>query len=120
MPKEDIMWHIYEGYLSQVLSELNFPGGVKNYVPVQLMVLFLVAHGDPSTMSPAEFLKVAKAYPQAVEQTMGSREALDTISVPQITPADKGKFPQIWASLNPESKDKIINIYHSVQQILGA
>jgi hypothetical protein len=120
MPKEDFMWHMYEGYLSQVLSELNFPGGAKNYLPVQLMVLFLFAHGDPTRMSPAEFLKVAKAFPNAVEQIMGSREALDTLNVPQMTPADKSRFPQIWESVEPAAKEKIISIYNAVKQMVGA
>lgn len=120
MPKEDIKWDIYEGYLSHILAELNFPGGVKNYIPVQLMVLFLFAGGDPSLLSSEQFLKVAKAYPQAVEQTMGGRAALDTINVPEISPKDKGKFPQIWASLDDASKDKITKIFHTVQQMVGA
>jgi hypothetical protein len=117
--KEDIRWMLLEGYLSH-LFELNVVGGSINYMPVQLLVMFLISGGNITSLTPDLFKKIGEAYPIAIEKIFGDRKYLDTIEVPQIKLQDKGRLPEIWASLPDESKQKIHGIFYNVKQMIGA
>lgn len=110
MRKEDIYFTLIESFLSE------FVGKGPNYMPVQLMVLFLAAKSpDINTLGLQNIKTISQTYPTAVEQTLGGPDALDTITIP---PVDKmrGKIPEVWNSLSTPDKDKIMNIYNFIMQ----
>jgi hypothetical protein len=117
--KEDIRWMLLEGYLSHMF-ELNAVGGSVNYMPVQLLVMFLMSGGNIMSLTPELFRKIGEAYPKAIEAIFGDRQNLDTIEVPQIKLQDKDRLPEIWKNLPEESKQKIYGIFYNVKQMIGA
>lgn len=117
--KEEIRWLLLEGYLSH-LFELNVVGGSVNYLPIQLLVMFLISDGNITSLTPELFKKIGEAYPIAVDKVVGERHNLDSIEVPQIKLQDKNRLSEIWASLPEESKQKIHGIFYNVKQLIGA
>lgn len=117
--KEDIKYQIIEGYLSQ-LEELTFPGGAKNYMPIQFLVMFLFGGNPITKLSPELFQKISFEYPKAVHQVLGNRENLDSIAVPPFGPAYKNNLSDIWNSVPDEEKSKINAIYYTIKNNIGA
>jgi hypothetical protein len=113
MDKNDLKLFLLEA----LLLELEV-GGAKNYIPVQLLVLFLASNlTDIKNLNISDIKDIATAYPIAVSQTVGDRTNLDTLHVPPLNMQNKDKVPEIWNSLPDNEKEVIKNIYNHVLSI---
>lgn len=119
MDKEQLYFFLLEGFL---LEYIGGSGKSKNYMPIQLLIMFLISKSsgiDMKKLGTNVFGEIGKAYPIAVAQTIGDDANLDKINVPPQSMMSLPKMPEIYNSL--ENNDKIIinNIRDKVISILN-